>query len=149
MYQYHTETQSAIKNLVEASQPFNIDEIKSLTENILKNCGKYYDPIVSNDLKIFLLSMFEKGHIPGYYLTVKPIIDGHGPRMVLEFIPENVMSTLDLIDKPENGHKTTCELHKQYKELLKYICDRAECTQDTMIRSILVKALDMINDQLK
>jgi hypothetical protein len=135
--------------MVEASQPFDVEDIKTLTETILEDDGKYFDPIVPKDLKMFILAMFEKGHIPGYLLSTKYICDARGPKVVLEFLPENGLSSLDLIDKPEKGRPVKSVLHTQYKELLELICKKAGCTQDMMVRSILVRALDLINDQLK
>lgn len=149
MYPYQTETQFAIRGMIEASQSFDVEDIKTLTETILEDDGKYFDPIVSKDLKMFILTMFEKGHIPGYWLTTKYVCDSRGPKVVLEFLPENGLSSLDLIDKPEKGRPVKSTLHIQYKELLEYICKKAGCTQDMMVRSILVRALDLINDQLK
>ena len=150
MYQYSNETQLVIRGMVEASQPFDLEDIKVLTETLLEDDGKYFDPIVTQDLKAFLLTLFERGHMPGYCLTTEPICDEEGPKMNIEFIPENLMASLDLINKPgEGGQSVTCVLHPQYKEFLKYICLKAECSQDTMVRSILIKALDQIRDQMK
>jgi hypothetical protein len=150
MYQYQTETQYAIRGMVEAAQPFDIDDIKVLTETILEDDGKYHDPVIAKDLKMFMLALFEKGHIPGYLLMPKYVCDETGPKVTLEFIPENALTSLDLINKPDkDGRSVKCVLHGQYKELLEMICAKANCTQDMMIRSILVRALDAINDQLK
>lgn len=150
MYPYQTETQYAIRGMLEVGQPFDVDDIKILTETILEDNGKYYDPIKPQDLKIFLLTLFEKGHIPGYYLVPKYVCDETGPKVTLEFAPENGLATLDLINKPtSNGKPVHCTIHKEYKQLLEFICKKADCSQDMMVRSILIKALDSINDQLK
>ena len=149
MYPYSVETQLVIKGMIETSQPFDIDDIKALTETVLEDDGKYFDPIIRKDLKAFILSLYERGYIPGYLLTTKYVCDEHGPRVALEFIPENGLSHLDLIDKPEVGHPVKCVIHPQYKDLLVQICRKAKCSQDTLVRSILIRALDLINDQLK
>ena len=150
MYPYSTETQYAIRGMIEAAQPFDIEDIKTLTETILEDDGKYYDPIIHKDLKTFMLSIFERGHMPGYCLVTRPVCDEKGPRIIIEFMPENGLAALDLINKPTAGGKpVSCILHSQYKDLLKYVCEKADCTQDIMVRSILIMALDMIKDQMK
>jgi hypothetical protein len=113
MYQYPGETQIVIRGMIEACQPFDVEDIKVLTETILEDDGKYFDPIVDKDLKTFMLTMFEKGHMPGYYLTTKPVCDDKGPKMSMEFVPENALASLDLINKPEKGATVTCALHPQ------------------------------------
>ena len=149
MYPYHDETQFAILGMIEACQSFDISDIKTLTETILEDDGKYYDPVIRKDLKTYMLTMFEKGHMPGYCVIPNFVCDEYGPKVILEFIPENDLSSLDIINKPTTGNSATCLLHPQYKRLLKDVCKKADCTQDMMIRSILVRALDLINDQLK
>ena len=150
MYPYQTETQYAIRGMIDVGQPFDVEDIKVLTETILEDDGKYYDPIVQTDLKSFMMAMFEKGNIPGYLLMPKYVCDEKGPKVTLEFIPENALNSLDLINKPDSdGKSVKCTLHHQYKSLLEMICAKANCTQDMMVRSILVRALDAINDQLK
>ena len=152
MYQYPKETQYAIKGMVDASQPFDIEDIKSITETILKTDGdgQFFDPIVEKELKNFMMTMFEKGYMPGYYASTKFVCDETGPKIILEFSPENALNSLDLIEKPgDDGLSVKCTLHPQYKRLLKEICEKAQTTQDMMVRSILVRALNSIYDQLK
>lgn len=150
MYPYPDQTQIAIKGMIEASQSFDVEEIKSLTEAILKDCGEYRDPIVEQELKNFMLTLFEYGRMPGYCLVPKYVCDEDGPKITLEFVPENAYASLTLIHKPEkNGKKVTCTIHDQYKEFIKRISDKAGCSQDMMVRSILIHALEMINDHLK
>lgn len=149
MYPYQAETQSVIRGMIEACQSFDIEDIKALTETVLEDDGRYYDPIVENDLKSFILALFEKGHIPGYYLLPKYVCDNEGPKVTLEFVPEDSFGALDLIDRPDYGKSVKCNLHKGYKDLLEYICKKANCSQDMMVRSILVKALDEIKNHLK
>ncbi len=137
--------------MTESLQTFDINDIKTLTENILKDNGKYYSPIIEEDLKDYMLSMFEKGDIPGYLLSPKYVCDENGPKVTLEFIPENSLAILDLIKKPSKKNEAIvkCTIHKPYKDFLKSICKKAKCSQDMMIRSILIKTLDIIHDQLK
>lgn len=149
MYAHAEITQYAVRGFLEASKSFDIYTIKSLVEKMLEDEGGYYDPVVEKDLKAYLVALFEAGSIPGYCVTVRPAVDEEGPKMVLEFAPENPYSTLDLILKPDKGQLIRCKLHTQYKDLLKFICAKSGCTQEMMVRSILVKALDLINDQLK
>lgn len=149
MYPYSSQVQYAVKGLIGTAQPFNVDDIKELVESLLKDSGTYYDPVADIDLKLFLMSMFEQGHMPGYCLTTKPVIDEDGPKMVLEFIPENPFAILDLVAKPAESDNIKCALHPQYKDLLKFICKKINHTQDTVVRSILIKALDLIHDQMK
>jgi len=149
MYPHVKETQFAIKGMMEASLPFDTNDIKELTETILIDDGKFYDPITEMDVRSYLLAVFEKGYMPGYYITTKYICDDVGPKIILEFAPENELGTLDLIIKPEDGVLAKCLIHPEYKELLKEICKKVNTTQDMFMRSILVKALDAIYDQLK
>lgn len=150
MYPYSKETQFAIRGMMEAAQPFDIEDIKVLTETILEDGGKFFDPIIEGDLKNFMLTMFEKGYMPGYCLGTKYVCDEEGPKILLEFCPENAFAFIDLIDKPEKqGKPVNCTIHPEYKDLLRTISKKAKCTQDTMVRSILIKALNKIYDQLK
>lgn len=146
----HSEiTKFAIIGLVETGQPFDINDVKTVVETILEDNNEYYDPIKVAELKSYLLELFEKGYMLGYCLTTRPVVDEDGPQILMEFAPENPLGTLDLIIKPESGNKVQCTIHPEYKTLLKEICEKAECTQDVMIRSILVRALDLIYDQMK
>lgn len=149
MFAHAEITKYAVLGLIEAGQPFDVNDVKTVVEAILEDGGKYHDPIDEKDLKSYLIEIFEKGYMMGYCLTTRPIIDEDGPKMLLEFSPENPLGSIDLIIKPEKGDKIQCTIHPQYKDLLKIVCKKAECTQDVMIRSILIRALDLINDQMK
>jgi hypothetical protein len=146
----HSEiTKYAILGLVETGQPFDIEDVKTVIETILDDNNKYYDPIELKELKSYLLELFEKGYMLGYCLSTRPIVDAEGPQIVMEFTPENPLGSIDLILKPEAGNKVQCVIDPQYKTLLKSICEKADCSQDVMVRSILVRALDLIYDQMK
>lgn len=149
MFAHAEITKYAVMGLIEADQTFDVSDIKNVIENILEDNNKYYDPIKDHELKMFLINLFEKGNMPGYCLTTRPVIDETGPRMLLEFTPENPLGSLDLIIKPEKGNTVQCKLHPQYKTLLKRICVKVKCTQDVMVRSILIRALDLIHDRMK
>ena len=58
--------------------------------------------------------------------------------------------TLDLIEKPSaQGQRVACVIHAHYKSLIKDVAGFADCNQDTLVRSILIKSLNLIKDQLK
>lgn len=146
----HSEiTKYATMGLVETGQPFDVEDVKTVVETILDDSNKYYDPIETKELKSYLIELFEMGYMMGYCLATRPVIDASGPKVLLEFSPENPLSTIDLIVKPKTGDKVQCTIHAHYKDLLKRVCKKAECTQDTMIRSILIRSLNLINDQMK
>lgn len=150
MSDYSAELKLVIEDLVGTKRSFNFIEIKEYLEKILEKNSKYCDPIKMKDLKNQSLNLFEQGCMPGYCLISKPMVSAAGPYFILEFSPDNPMATLDLIDKPESdGQKVSCIIHLYYKNMIKDVAGLADCNQDTLVRSILIKSLNMINDQLK
>jgi hypothetical protein len=149
MFAHSEITKYAIMGLVESGQPFDITDVKTVIETILDDNNTYYDPIEPKKLKSYLMELFEKGYMLGYNLSTRPVVDEDGPKIMMEFTPENPLGSIDLIIKPEVGKKVQCTIHPQYKSLLKIICEKADCSQDVMIRSILIRALDLIHDQMK
>jgi len=96
-----------------------------------------------------LLYLFENGEFPGYCLKSKPMIGPKGPFFVLEFAPENPMLPLNMIPVPEVRKKIVCTLDSYHKDMIKHIANKAGCSQDMLIRSMLVFSLSMLVDALK
>jgi hypothetical protein len=150
MSHYAAELRHAIDDLIGTKRPFGFNEIRECLEKLLEGNPKYTDSIKQPELKLELLKLFEIGCMPGYALVSKPMVGDDGPYFILEFSPENPMATLDLIDKPESdGQKVSCTIHLYYKNMIKDVAGLADCNQDTLVRSILIKSLNMISDQLK
>lgn len=146
-----SEIQHAVQELISVGQSFDVNEIRDIVELMLgdnSNDG-YQDPVREPDVKKFLVKMFEKGGMPGYCLILKPMIGEKGPFVTFEFKPENPFAAVDLIGKPEDARPVHCQIHPYFKELIKEVSEHAKCSQDQMVRSILIKALMMIRDQIK
>jgi hypothetical protein len=146
MFNYADELKTTVEDLVKSKKSFGIAQIK---DNI-KKTAKKKGSLKMRDLRLALLESFEKGAMPGYCLLAKPMVGEDGPYHVLEFTPDNPMGTLDLIEAPEiDGQQVGCLLHLYYKNMIDDIAGLADCTQDTLIRSIMIKCLNQISDQLK
>jgi len=150
MSNYSLELKCVIESFVIVKQPFGFADIKECLEKILEENDKYCDPIEEKELRIRSINFFERGGMPGYCLASKPMVGIDGPYHILEFSPENPMATLDLIEKPSaQGQRVACVIHAHYKSLIKDVAGFADCNQDTLVRSILIKSLNLIKDQLK
>jgi len=147
---YSHEIQFAIKELMSVGQSFDVVEIREIVEMMLQDNGGYFDPVKEPGVKKALLMLFEKGAMPGYCLTLKYMVGEDGPFVTYEFKPENPFATVTLIKKPtEGGKKVTCTIHPYFKELIIEISKHAGTSQDQMVRSILLKALMMVRDQVR
>ena len=146
MFNYTSELKTTVEDFVKSKKSFGIMQIKATIKKTAKKKGS----IKMRDLRLALLESFEGGNMPGYCLVSKPMVGEDGPYHALEFTPDNPMGTLDLIEAPEvDGQKVECLLHLYYKNMVEDIADLADCTEDTLLRSILIKCLNQISDQLK
>ena len=147
---YTHEIQYAIKELMSAGQSFDVIEIQEIVELILQDVGGYYDPVEESSIKKALLMLFEKGAMPGYCLILKYMVGDDGPFVTYEFKPDNPFATVTMIKKPEEDSKRlSCVIHPYFKDLIVEISKHAGTTQDQMVRSILIKALIMVRDQVR
>lgn len=146
---HSAEIQYAVRELISVGQSFDVNEIREIVELMLEDDGSYHDPVRETDVKKFLIRMFEAGGMPGYCLVTKPMVGEKGPFITFEFKLENPFGSVDLISKPVDGKTVSCNIHPYFKDLIKEISKHAKCSQDQMVRSILIKALMMIKDQLK
>ena len=150
MPKYSTELKNIVLGLISTGQSFDVSDVFDLLKEILEEKGMYHDPIKKRELKHTLVHIFERGGMIGYCLTSKPMVDETGPFFLFEFTPSNPMGTLDLINKPDkDGKKIGCIIHPQYKHLIERISDIAGCTHDTLVRSLLIRSVNLIHDQLK
>jgi hypothetical protein len=146
MFNYADELKAAVDDLVKSKKAFGVMQIK----DDIKKTTKKKSSLKMRDLRLALLEAFENGNMPGYCLLSKPMVGEDGPYYVLEFTPDNPMGSLDLIEAPEiDGQQVGCLLHLYYKNMVYDIAALADCTEDTLIRSILIKCLNQISDQLK
>ena len=146
---HSAEIQLAVRELISVGQSFDTNEIREIVELMLKENKGYHDPIREPDVRKFLIKLFEKGGMPGYCLILKPMVGDDGPFVTFEFKLENPFTTVDLINRPKDAKLIRCNIHPYFKELIKEISEHAGCSQDQMIRSILIKSLLMIHNELK
>lgn len=150
-YGYTEEITYAIRELVSARIPFDIEEVRSAVEKILKDIGTYKDPVTTAKIKFELITLFERGAMPGYSMVLKPMVGDNGPYSILEFTPGTPLNMYHIIpiDIDGDSHKLTCRLPTYHKELIKQLADLNYCSQDMIARAILVRCLELIVDQLK
>lgn len=151
-HKYQIEVLNIIDKLIASSARFTIYDIKNIVEESLQNNNIYYDEIDYNSLKSFVIDLFESGDIINYNLSVKYIYDDDDdtPKTILEFVPSNPFDYISIIKKPIDDYsKISCNIHNYYKKLIKLLSGKIGCSQDALIRSILIVSLNMINDRLK
>ena len=151
MHGFTEELKEAVRAFIELKHPFSIGDIKTVVDEIVTQHGVYKDPITLGRVKKLLLSMLEKGDIPGYCLMSRPIVDDDGPKYILEFSPHNSMSIskIEMLDTPETYERVSCKIHPYYKRILRALSKTTNVSQDMIARSILTRGLALVFDQLK
>lgn len=152
-YGYRTEFQEILNELLNQRQTFGATEVVAAIKFMHEESGQYHDPVEIKKIKSELMSLFEKGQMPGYCVRPLPYVDDNGVGWELKFEPFNPMDPLDLILPPENEEGdakciASCHLHLEFAELVQKLAERADCTEDTMIRSILIRGLQLIYDEM-
>jgi len=141
--------QEAVESFTRNRSTFNIKELRTKLNEIHDESEGYFNDITPRAVKRALLRLFETGNIPGYCIKTRPIIGERGPFHIIEFAPENPMSSLDLLQIPNRPKRTICHLDKDDKDLLIAMARKMKCTQDTLARSLLVQSLELLVDAKK
>jgi hypothetical protein len=145
------ELQTALRGMIGNRQSFDIEEMSELVNKMLQETrepGDYYDPVTPETIKLELMQVFERGELPGYSITMKPVIGENGPFHTVQFSPTNQLDPLDLIESSSKYVKVACNIPAEYREFMIALSKRVECTQDMLLRSILIRALDLIHEDV-
>ena len=151
MHGFTKELKEAVNAFVALKHSFSIDDVKTVIDEITKQSGAYKDQITTDKIRKALFVMLEKGDIPGYCLSPKPIVDEDGPKYILEFALYNPMaiSKLEMLELPQVYERVNCRIHPYYKRILRALSKTTNASQDMIARSILTRGLSLVFDQLK
>lgn len=146
--------QEILNEFISLRESFDAQEITEAIQIIHEESGQYHDPIEIKKIKTELLALFEKGEMPGYCMRPEPFIDDDGELYwSLRFEPFNPMDPLDLILPPELEENDTkfvasCHIHAGFASLIRKLAKKADCDEDTLIRSVLIRGLQLIYDEM-
>lgn len=139
--------QIALRGMMGSRQSFDVEEMCELVNKLLQEAqeGGYTDPVTPDIIRSELMHVFERGELPGYSITMKPVIGEDGPYHTVQFSPTNQLDPLDLIESNNKYVKVACNIPPDYREFMIALSKRVDCTQDMLLRSILIRALDLIH----
>lgn len=152
-YGHRTAMQEILNEFVGMRQSFDAREVTDAIQIIHEESGQYYDPIEIKKIKAELLAMFEKGAMPGYCMKSEPYANETGVYWSLRFEPSNPMDPLDLILPPEleegdDEYIASCHIHVEFVDIIRKLSVKADCSEDTLIRSVLIRGLQLIYDEM-
>lgn len=150
-YGYRVQLNEVLNELIGRREPFTAKEVTDAIHEMFEESGGYHDPVGVKRIQTDLMRTFEKGDMPGYCITVHPFVDEDGYCfMGLGFEPFNPMDPLDIILEPEEGEgeDVKCNLHLHLKRMLDRLAEKADCSEEDLVRSILIRGIQLIYDEM-
>tara|TARA_R100001244_G_scaffold25113_2_gene25352 strand:+ start:18760 stop:19206 length:447 start_codon:yes stop_codon:yes gene_type:complete len=143
------ELRVSIETYTELREKFTVDDIRKLYDHLIEDGNIYRDHISDIKFKAEVIKFFEDGNVPGYCAVANPYVTESGPTFRFEFIPNNPMADLNMLEVPDEFKRLTCKIHPYYKEFLEFLSSESGVSQDMIARSLLTRSLALVMDYFK
>lgn len=136
-----------VSDFVDGRRPFDVDAIIAELKTQFGEIHEIYGTLIRANVRNELLRMFEHGHIMGYYISTKFIIDTDGQASsVLEFRPTiKDDDVVELCKKPQNPTMLKCPIERSFDLEIKALAERYGIAKTDMVRMMLAKSMAIID----
>jgi hypothetical protein len=136
-----------VSDFVDGRRPFDVDAIITELKTQFGEIHEIYGALIRTNVRNELLRMFEQGHIMGYYISTKFVIDTDGQASsILEFRPAiKEDDVVELCKKPQDPIMLKCPIERSFDLEIKALAERYGIAKTDIVRMMLAKSMAIID----